>query len=186
MPSIDFPNSPTVGQQFTSGGKVWEWTGAVWNSVSEIVTGPEGPQGPQGPDGKFYVSTTAPASPTDGDAWFNSETGRMFIRYDSYWIETGVSVAGANGATGPSGVVAATAPITYNSSTQTVGINQSGLTLEQSQITGLSTSLSGKVNTVNGTVTTASTSSTVVRNITLSTSDPSGGTDGDVWLKYTA
>jgi hypothetical protein len=26
---------------------------------------------------------------------------------------------------------------------------------------------------------------TVVRNITLSTSDPSGGSDGDVWLKYT-
>jgi hypothetical protein len=37
----------------------------------------------------------------------------------------------------------------------------------------------------NGTVTTASTSLTVVRNITLSTSDPSGGSDGDVWLKYT-
>lgn len=41
------------------------------------------------------------------------------------------------------------------------------------------------VRTVNGTVTTASTSSGVVRNIYVSTSDPSGGSDGDVWIKYT-
>ncbi len=41
------------------------------------------------------------------------------------------------------------------------------------------------VSRTNGTVTTASTSSTVVRNITLSTSTPSGGIDGDVWLQYT-
>lgn len=45
--------------------------------------------------------------------------------------------------------------------------------------------LDGKVDEVNGAVTTASTSSTVVRNITLSTSAPSGGSDGDVWLVYT-
>jgi hypothetical protein len=47
------------------------------------------------------------------------------------------------------------------------------------------TQLNAKVGTVDGTVTTANTSSTVVRNITLSTSDPTGGTDGQVWLKYT-
>ena len=41
------------------------------------------------------------------------------------------------------------------------------------------------VSKTNGTVTTADTSSTVVRNITLSTSTPSGGIDGDVWLQYT-
>lgn len=40
------------------------------------------------------------------------------------------------------------------------------------------------VKKVNGTVTTASTSSGVVRNIYTSTSNPTGGIDGDVWLKY--
>jgi len=40
------------------------------------------------------------------------------------------------------------------------------------------------VSQTNGTVTTASTSSGVVRNIYSSTSTPSGGMDGDVWLKY--
>jgi hypothetical protein len=49
----------------------------------------------------------------------------------------------------------------------------------------IQTQLNGKVDEVNGAVTTADTSSTVVRNITLSTSDPTGGTDGQVWLKYT-
>ena len=38
----------------------------------------------------------------------------------------------------------------------------------------------------NGKVLTADTAQTVVRNITVSTSDPTGGTDGDVWVKYTA
>ena len=41
------------------------------------------------------------------------------------------------------------------------------------------------VNKTNGTVTTASTASAVVRNIHVSTSTPTGGSDGDVWLKYT-
>ena len=43
---------------------------------------------------------------------------------------------------------------------------------------------SNVVSRTNGSVTTASTSATVVRNITVSTSDPSAGSDGDVWLKY--
>lgn len=50
----------------------------------------------------------------------------------------------------------------------------------------IANSIATKVSKTNGTVTTADTSSTVVRNITLSTSDPTGGIDGDVWLKYTA
>lgn len=32
MAAIDFPNSPTVGQVFTSGSRSWVWTGAVWDA----------------------------------------------------------------------------------------------------------------------------------------------------------
>ena len=46
------------------------------------------------------------------------------------------------------------------------------------------TKISGAVKAVNGTVTTASTSSSVVRNIMVSTSAPTGGNNGDVWLVY--
>lgn len=48
-----------------------------------------------------------------------------------------VAAAGPQGPQGNPGVVAATAPITYDSGTQTVGIDQSGLTVAQSQVTGL-------------------------------------------------
>jgi hypothetical protein len=49
----------------------------------------------------------------------------------------------------------------------------------------IQTQLDARVGTTNGSVTTASTVSNVVRNITLSTAAPSGGADGDVWLVYT-
>jgi hypothetical protein len=57
--------------------------------------------------------------------------------------ELTVNVA-SPGPQGIAGVVAAASPITYNSGTQTVGINQAGLTLAQSQITNLITDLAGK------------------------------------------
>jgi hypothetical protein len=50
----------------------------------------------------------------------------------------------------------------------------------------IQTQLDARVLETNGAVTTAATDQNVVRNITLSTADPTGGADGDVWLKYTA
>ena len=50
----------------------------------------------------------------------------------------------------------------------------------------IQTQLDARVLETNGAVTTAATGSTVVRNITLSTSAPSSGSDGDVWLVYEA
>lgn len=41
MPKIDFPLSPTIGQQYTEGGVTWEWTGSVWNLVCETTPLPE-------------------------------------------------------------------------------------------------------------------------------------------------
>lgn len=49
----------------------------------------------------------------------------------------------------------------------------------------IQTQLDGKVSETNGQVTTAAAGSGVVRNIYLSTSSPTGGSDGDVWLVYT-
>lgn len=49
----------------------------------------------------------------------------------------------------------------------------------------IQTLLDGKVDETNGAVTTAAATATVVRNITLSTASPTGGSDGDVWLVYT-
>lgn len=46
------------------------------------------------------VSDTAPESPSSGDVWFNSSLGRLFVYYDSAWIEVSGPI-GPTGATGP-------------------------------------------------------------------------------------
>ena len=48
MTAIDFPNSPTVGQEFTVGDITWEWTGTVWQGLGTAIAGPEGPAGADG------------------------------------------------------------------------------------------------------------------------------------------
>ena len=50
---------------------------------------------------------------------------------------------------------------------------------------GITPASIGAVSIVNGQVVTANSSLNVVRNITMSTSTPTGGQDGDVWFKYT-
>ena len=48
----------------------------------------------------------------------------------------------------------------------------------------IQTQIDSKLNRVDGSVTTATASASVVRNITFSTSSPTGGNDGDVWMVY--
>jgi hypothetical protein len=48
----------------------------------------------------------------------------------------------------------------------------------------IQTQIDSKLNRVNGSVTTATASASVVRNITLSTSNPTGGNEGDIWMVY--
>ena len=45
------------------------------------------------------VSDTTPSSPTTGQLWFESDTGKLFIYYDSSWVD----ISGSDGATGPQG-----------------------------------------------------------------------------------
>lgn len=33
MAAIDFPDTPTIGQQFTVDERTWEWNGTTWDSV---------------------------------------------------------------------------------------------------------------------------------------------------------
>ena len=37
MTAINFPDSPTVGEEFTSGSRTWIWDGTVWNSKETTV-----------------------------------------------------------------------------------------------------------------------------------------------------
>jgi hypothetical protein len=114
MSAIDFPNSPTVNQTFTSGVQTWQWDGVSWNLIISAVVGPTGATGatgaastvtgPTGPTGIFSVAaSTPPGSPDEGDAWFDAETGRLFVYYDGYWVESASSNVGSQGPTGATG-----------------------------------------------------------------------------------
>lgn len=73
--AIDFPNSPTTNQIFTVGNRSWIWDGATWNIYSNVPN--------------RYVQDAPPSSPQSGDQWFESDTGRLFVYYDSAWVEIG-------------------------------------------------------------------------------------------------
>ena len=49
--SVDFPNSPSLNDTFTSNDKVWRWDGEKWILVAAGLPGPAGPTGATGPVG---------------------------------------------------------------------------------------------------------------------------------------
>jgi hypothetical protein len=95
---IDFPNSPTTNQTFTSGNNTWQWDGTAWNIVTSSTPV------------NYIVSDTAPSSPLEGQTWFDSSTSKMYIYYDSSWIETTTGIAGATGPAGAQGPTGPTGP----------------------------------------------------------------------------
>lgn len=90
MAAIDFPSSPTDGQVLVVGNTkyIYSSTYGTWDLVANVV---------QGTPGKFTVSATAPTGMSEGDGWFDANTGRMFILYDTYWVEVGPNLMGPAG-----------------------------------------------------------------------------------------
>lgn len=82
--AIDFPDNPTQGQVFNVDNKSWTWDGTTWknSSLREF---------------NRIISITAPNNPLEGDEWLNISTGRLYTYYDSFWIEIGAAVQGADG-----------------------------------------------------------------------------------------
>jgi hypothetical protein len=89
---IDFPSSPTAGQQFSVNGNAWTWNGTAWDAAITTVY-----------PGKFIASTTPPEDTQEGQGWFDSNTGQFFIYYDNSWVEVGEVRVGPTGAVGPQG-----------------------------------------------------------------------------------
>jgi hypothetical protein len=71
-----------------------KWNGSVWVNATIPDSG-----------GGVTVSETPPASPTAGDLWFESDTGKTFVYYDSFWVESSGADGsqGSTGNTGPEG-----------------------------------------------------------------------------------
>jgi hypothetical protein len=111
-------------------GDLYVWNGAAWQSVGQIV-GPQGDTGPMGPTGPTGADSTVvgPTGP-QGDTGPQGITG-----------PTGADST-VTGPTGPSGVISVTGPIT-NTGTSTaanIGIDQTLLSIANTQVTGLGTS----------------------------------------------
>ena len=74
--AIDFPNSPTTGDTYTTNGKTYRWDGTVW-----------------GVYGTFTVDSTAsdtePTGVLDGHIWYRSDQSQTLIRYNDTWVEVG-------------------------------------------------------------------------------------------------
>jgi len=54
MTAVDFPNSPTVGDIYTTGDISRKWDGTTWSIIATTITGPTGATGPQ------ILSATSP------------------------------------------------------------------------------------------------------------------------------
>ena len=71
---------------------VLTYNGSVWTSASA-----------SGGGASVTVSETPPASPSSGDLWFESDTTRTYVYYDSFWVEVG--------GLAPTAIVSDTAPV---------------------------------------------------------------------------
>ena len=73
--AIDFPASPSTDDTHTVGTTTFTYNGTYWARSANT--------------NKFSASDTVPSSPTLGDLWYESDTGKAFIYYDNTWAEIG-------------------------------------------------------------------------------------------------
>ena len=95
--ATNFPNSPSNGDTHVFGGTTYTYnsTKGVWNSSSSSGGG----------GASVTTDDTAPSSPSDGDLWWDSAGGKMYVYYEdtdsSQWVS--VSVPGSTGPAGADG-----------------------------------------------------------------------------------
>src|SRR5580693_8899820 len=64
---INFPDTPTVNQTFTTAGVTWIWDGIKWNMSS--IAG----------SAFITVSSSPPPGPVLGSLWWDSIGGQLYI-----------------------------------------------------------------------------------------------------------
>lgn len=168
------PSAGSVGDLFY---KLDEESIYAHNGTSWEVTG----------GSSYYVSESAPSSPSAGDIWFNSTTGRTFIYYDSFWVEPGQNSAGpagptgATGPIGPTGPAGATGPAGSTGATGPAGVNGTDGIAGATGATGATgpTGATGSDSTVPGPTGPAGINGTNGTNGTTGPTGPTGPTGAD-------
>ena len=91
---LDFPDSPTPSQIYTSGSQSWQWDGTVWKLITSVAptgptgpTGPAGTAGPTGPTGAsgIVIAASAPAG-TEGSVYYHTVDNTFNIHNGSGWV----------------------------------------------------------------------------------------------------
>ena len=99
--AIDFPTSPTVGQQVTSGSRTWSWSGSHWQN--NTITGVQGLQGIQG------VQGTQGTQGTQGAQGLQGISGASILGLNNTFTGVNsININGTVGATTPSSIAATT------------------------------------------------------------------------------
>jgi hypothetical protein len=135
--AIDFPNSPTSNQIFTVGSRSWKWDGTIWAIYSNNPV--------------LYRQDSPPSSPQEGDQWFETDTGRMFVYYGTAWIEIG-NATDVAGALQPGQVTALSAVTTLTSDDVFPVVDSPASATASSKITygNLVTNMSTSISTTGG------------------------------------
>lgn len=104
MAVINFPDSPSDGATQTVGGITYTYSSSkgYWTAAASGGGG--------GGGASVTTDDTAPSSPSDGDLWYDTDDGGMFVYYEdtdsSQWVEV-IGSQGATGATGATGAAGA-------------------------------------------------------------------------------
>lgn len=75
---LGFPSNPTNGQTYTVGQKVYSWNGYAWQVNSS--------GGGTGTAGTIPAYTEDPASPTNGQIYLNTTSGKVKVYYNLSWM----------------------------------------------------------------------------------------------------
>jgi len=76
--AFSFPQNPTLNQTYTRNSITWAYNGKGWTKSTAGGA-------------SVTASATAPASPTDGSMWLDSESGDLYVYGGGNWILTGVN-----------------------------------------------------------------------------------------------
>ena len=91
MVAINFPDSPTNGQEHL--GYVWDATNNVWNRLPTLPA-----------LDLVNFSAVAPSNPQDGQFWFDTTAGKMYVYYNdgssAQWVSTLGGLVGQTGTEG--------------------------------------------------------------------------------------
>jgi hypothetical protein len=123
MASLDFPSSPTIGQQYSANGSTWTWDGVSWLAVNGPASGFSGFSGFSGYSG-FSGFSGVGSSGVSGISGYSGFSGIGFSGFSGYSGISGYSGLGvalpvsvANGGTGVTTSTGTTNVVLSNSPT---------------------------------------------------------------------